>query len=796
VSLTRFRQQFKALIRADHAKVTLNNVDFSYIQVAACASCGVIISSVCEVNVASCSSLAFTGGKVRYLNYGYEFRSEAVHSGFLYSNAFSSVVISQVDFSFNAMLGRSSTSVATEGLLNLERFSYVVLEECSFSYNLLTAHGLLNIQSLNLPGSSGLSAQDYTQLVHVAVRRCTFNNNASLQGAAVGLIKGKTDALNIEVTGCHFTGNAAAVSSQAMLHIVSLTAAWQDVSLKDSLFTDNLSSTYVLSLTSTANLTLERLTFTANGFKQGQDLNSRVLKGFIDAGLYVSLYIDGVTASQSSGPLSIKDSAAVKLNELVFEGNIATTETAGLIVTASAVVQANLLSFSTNSLLGKGCAAASFDLTQAVTLSHLAFTANSALGEDTDASIACLYGEADVLTTLTDSTFTNNRAIRGVLISTQRQALVSRVSFKSNSATKSGGALLLESPSSAVSIALDIQDSSFEANSADAGGAVAIASKTQASGPVKLTLSQSTFSRNKASLGSAVYVDSSQKLVEGSLITSCTFTLNESSGQAQGGTIDIAMTTGTLTLVNSKFSSNSASFGSAVMSRIGGPAATVKLVIKESSFEGQTKGSVILSIPRSAEAFIEVSDCSFTANLDTCIELLDTHLKATKLSFVYNSATYAPAVQAANSMSSLEITSSSFESNSATTHSGAVYLTNYATLNCTDCDFYNNTAGVKAGALTVERSSVLNCTQCSFRANRAEGQASVVLVVDSTDVLFRNSKFLENEVTDTGTMMLISAKTQLHNCTFRANRSVKDSPGIVLNMSVLKVTQSSFASQQ
>jgi hypothetical protein len=740
--------------------------------------------------------LAYIGGKVRYLNYGYEFRSEAVYSGFLYSNAFSSVVISQVDFSFNAMLGRSSSSVGTEGLLNLERFSYVVLEECSFSYNLLTAHGVLNVQSLNLQGSSGLSAQDYTHLVHVAVRRCTFNNNASLQSAAVGLIQGKADAVNIEVTGCQFTGNAAAVSSQAMLHIVSLPSAWQDVTLRDSLFTDNLSSTYVLGLTLTSNLTLQRLTFTTNGFKQGQDLNSRVLKGFIDAGLYVSLNIEGVTASQSSGPLSIKDSTAVKLSELVFEGNIATTETAGLIVSASAVVQASGLSFSNNSLLGSGCAAASLDLTQAVTLSHLAFTANSALGDNTEASIACLYGEADVLTTLTDSTFTNNRAVSGVLISTQRQALVSRVSFTSNSASKTGGALLFMSPSAAVSIALDIQDCSFEANSADSGGALAVASRTQTSGPVKLTLSQTTFSRNKASLGSAVYIDSSQKLAEGSLIDSCTFTLNESSGQPQGGTIDIAMTTGTLTLLNSKFSSNSASLGSAVMSHIGGPAATVKLVIKECSFEGQTKGSVILSLPRSAEAFIEISDSSFTANLGTSIELLDTHLKATKLSFVHNSATYAPAVLATNSMSSLEITTSSFESNSATTHSGAVYLTNYAALNCTDCDFYNNTAGVKAGALTVERSSVLNCTQCSFRANKAEGQASAVLVVDSTDVLLKDSKFVDNEVTDTGTIVLISAQAQLHNCTFRANRSVKDSPGIVLNMSVIKVTQSTFASQR
>ena len=76
----------------------------------------------------SAPSIDFNGGRVAHLNYGYEYRNDVEHQGFIYATDIDSLSLKDIILTYNTVYDNS--------LIYVSRFANIEVENCEFTYNI------------------------------------------------------------------------------------------------------------------------------------------------------------------------------------------------------------------------------------------------------------------------------------------------------------------------------------------------------------------------------------------------------------------------------------------------------------------------------------------------------------------------------------------------------------------------------------------------------------------------------------------------------------------------------------
>lgn len=210
VLFTAFKMQLAALIESQCGDLELINVDFDDCIPNPTGLSTALITQSCPDESAPyyCGNFSYIGGSVTRLNWGYEYRSDIVLSGFLAADGFYSVVISKVRFEFNFLPVGENATTSSSTLILLGRFRTAVVSSCGFHYNIANwSCGVTIIHSFKFPlifDQSGLATEQI--LPHFTMTNTTFTNNTSAIGTVL-YVRFQNAHQNIHISNCTFRNN-------------------------------------------------------------------------------------------------------------------------------------------------------------------------------------------------------------------------------------------------------------------------------------------------------------------------------------------------------------------------------------------------------------------------------------------------------------------------------------------------------------------------------------------------------------------------------------------------------------
>ena len=346
------------------------------------------------------------------------------------------------------------------------------------------------------------------------------------------------------------------------------------------------------------------------------------------------------------------------------------------------------------------------------------------------------------LTTITRSSFTNNKAQTGSVIFTNGGELdISNSSFTNNEATTShGGAIVARNRTT-------IKDSTFTNNKAyNYGGAISVDKNT-----FTLDIQGCSFVNNSAATnGGAVYLASAG--------VTATFTETTDKGlfkanSAQNGGAIYVNACSTFSATGYMFEDNSAStYGGAVY--VG--AAIEKIEQCDFALNSSSRGGAIY-----AAQGMSIDDCDFISN---------------------NATQYGGSIFTTTAASGITMSNTRFRLNESTGRGGAISFSASAKL--TDCTFEQNASKDNGGAVYVIDSATLtligtDSTKAVFKHNHAVRGGAIFVRhanLDATGYTF-DSNIASNTSTGAGAINVectntsLTATATLATCTFTENKA-------------------------
>ena len=358
-----------------------------------------------------------------------------------------------------------------------------------------------------------------------------------------------------------------------------------------------------------------------------------------------------------------------------------------------------------------------------------------------------------------DATLTNGLADYGGAIYVDADSFLNtqNVVLYNNTATYRGGAIYSEGTVDVMDSVLDSNDITFRTKNDDNGGAAIYNLKGD------LSISNSNITNNLKDI--VIRDGNAGDLLVGVVVTSG-YTFIEDSYFANntgswGGAISslgyMNDESYLLSIKNSKFEGNNATFGGAIFVE------SSELVVDNCTFENNkgvgvgssgtsnTQGGAIVVFPEGASATI--TDSTFTdnsANLGGAVSLpgIDSNSIIDNCTFTDNTAAAnGGAVYYWSNTADLEITDSTFTGNSAP-DGGAVYFCGYSDLTVTGSEFTDNTADY-GGAIENEGFGALTVDDSKFTENAATVSGGAIISSGNTSV--SNSEFADNEAGVTNT---------------------------------------------
>ena len=318
-----------------------------------------------------------------------------------------------------------------------------------------------------------------------------------------------------------------------------------------------------------------------------------------------------------------------------------------------------------------------------------------------------------------------------------------------------------------------------------------------------VTLKNLIMKGGKADMGGAIWDDN--KLT----INKCTFTSNVATGKGTVGGGAIYKKGGSLSIVNSKFTSNVANKGN------GGAIAsfTNNVVINKTTFTSNKvkngNGGAIASYNKG----LKINGCTFKSNSATAtktsyggallLEGTTPSIKST--TFTSNTVkNHGGAILISKKVSGTIIDKCTFTSNKATKEDGGAISWSGAKGSITNCKFVSNTAKQDGGAIDsynkVKRSPpVLTIKNCLFNKNKASKSAAAVflgikikftitgcnftnnvkpkyggaLFFEGTSASVTSCKFSGNQASNSGGAIMVNTggKMSINKCTFTSNKA-------------------------
>ena len=615
--------------------------------------------------------------------------------------------------------------VGSSGTSNTQGGAIVVFPDGA---NAKITDSTFTANSANTGGAVSLAGVDSDSIIE----NCTFTDNTANDGGAVYLWT--QDTAVVTVANSTFSGNTAgwgnAISTDGALALSNNTISGLSADIAN--WGGSIISTIyaVVMNNGTYSYHMSDITLNATVTDDNGNLirDRNIVFTIGDMANVAASYVDGIYTATYT-PTTV-GTYVVSIEEEGADGFIVNTST--ITISRSLTDLAKLINDDTTGTItldGDYAYIAEFDesLENGIVIDkNIIIDANGSTISGSDVA-RLFYVAADADLTLKNATLINAKADKGaaVYVENAGQFEAYNVTFFNNTATYKGGAVYSEGSVNIVDSVFDSNDITFRTANDDNGGAAVY----NYNGVLSIVDSNITNNLkdivirngNAGDLLVGVVVTSGETVIRGSYFANNT--------GSWGGAISSLgyMNTEdyTVTVMNSKFEGNNATFGGAIFVE------SANLIVENSTFENNkgvgvgssgtsnTQGGAIVVFPDDASA--EITDSTFIAN----------------------SANIGGAVSLPGVTGDSVIDNCTFIDNTASADGGALYFwTEGADVTVKDSEFVNNTAPY-GGAIENEGIGDLTVDNCIFTENTASARGGAIISSGNTDV--SNSVFTDNE---------------------------------------------------
>jgi predicted outer membrane repeat protein len=799
------RQGYYAFIEAK-GTVYLLNVDFNNI-----LATGKVLTGFINQDCSSCASqniynyeckFSQEGGSVKYLNNGYELISTISQSGFYYGASMQDVAVKQVEFSSNiALRGESATSDAVQHLFTLKNaVKPVLFEKCSFIKNYIYG-SIINVDDKSLvfskPEEKDAKLLE-TTWEHIKVTSSKFEKNTVdslltvVMGQMVNVVLSKSKITNniffssmVDITHNNAVKaidadggkkNYTINATRKLLSLVPRKVTFSALTISSTYWKD-----YSFYLKNMANVKFDKSSMTDVGAYSGNVADFTLNSLIEDSAIYMKAdFMEDSRTAPCERNIFLDTCTNVQVSRLTFSS--VTCQGAAGAYALSHSGSFNLTKVTAGHITSSSTEGALFDITSNAEVQGEDITVSNLVNE---VGAGAFYLKKAVLK-LNKFTISNSSTAlsSGLYLVSMRSAEINNSSFTSLTTTSGYGAGFQVEFNAEEQPTLKVLNSKFTActSAKFSGGGIYMLFSVM---PLDLLIDNCEFKGNKShNGGSAVFVDSTVILKDSSTISNCKFTENSDD---LFGVLSINLST-QITISDCSFYSNTVNEG---VVYLGLTQKTSFLKMRSTQVTNNKSNNGI-----NVEGIGKDSNISFESvtvqnnQIKASVNLLRVTVSIKNSVFSENSSCLVCDYCYAT------VTDTKFLRNINTEPAGAVSLLDESTISCTRCEFTQNQAS-SGGAIRVDNNSTLSVKDSSFTGNSATESGGVIYMINShKDNSIINSTITGNTVTGSGIIFMIESRLSLDKVTFSANKSTRESPGIVTLTSEISANDSTFSSQE
>jgi len=747
------------------------------------------------------------GGKVLFLNDGYEYRPDIALTGLMAVQGMRLLSITNVTFRYSfAMVGYAATDVHS-ALIYVTNFRQMEVAFCTFEFGVAEISAAIYVKSeLEFPVTVQDGVAQEQLLPHLVVRDSEFVNNTSQTGALLHLFFAGEN-INIRLERLTFRANYALQGiilisctairpedSQGLPTSIDGVAVFlppRSVFISQITASSNVQQT-LLTVTNVANLRIQNCNFTLNGESSGTTDFAQGLAAIIATGqAYMRVLPSLPVQLQCAGLLVLTNVPNLVFADNQFDGNYCPDGVSGVIWSGNA----GEVDIHENAFLnGHGSGALTLILSEAVFLFNLVFRNNTNL---VNKSPVCLDIRelAPSTVTLSDCVFDSNVGWFSTvaLAVNTRHLILQRITVTNNTALYTCAGILF-APISSGDSRITITNSTLTGNHATSGGVLAIMDyegllSGNAQSKVQIQVAYSVFTENWSdSEGAGIFIGEFVGLHRDSFICNCTFTGNSA---LKGAALAVSFQSGSLAINNSSFVNNFAHLGAALYLNHASSVDT-NVTLSSCNFRSNQPDYAIQvqggSPPNEVHGRGNLFEEGFGAYAVFSGLLTETN---TVIRDQTNTAGGAMWVQMSAQVHLRNVT---MFSNRAAGKGGAFLISATSMLTLNNCDLYSNSAGESGGVVYADRDSIVSIDACTLHLNSAEKMGSV-LFISPGQLAMRNSLVFANHASFYAALILNFCTADITNVHFFNNTSDDDSPGIFASSCILNVSNSRFEDQ-
>ncbi|CAG9321988.1 unnamed protein product [Blepharisma stoltei] len=830
VNFTNFRQELKSVITSYGGNVTLTNVNFDnmrlYWSQVVQAQPGqsatppgkyaIIYFLDCGDPNYNCGSFEYTNGTVSRLNNGYEYGA-AQFSGFLSAEKIRNVKLKNVTFVNNIVYTPYVIST-TYSLLKVALFRYFEISHCTFEKNAAN-YGLIYLEPTTLSFRNDVNS--YNKLMdllfyHVNIHDSIFKNNfgefsgilsiayqSQLQKIwlenlfinANGVLSGPLILINNQVYSSDYITDTTVSITDEYGNISQAVFNKRDFIFKNSIITNNYpGGSGIFEMIQLVNLRFYNITVESNGSLETQNINTILWNYYVaDNSLYTKILVPNATSIDCLFLWSASTITNHELSESIFIKN--TCKNSGPFL-----YYPYIENFIISNCIFEGNSGSSASGVSLLTLyAGNMQIINSTFNNNTNSSpqgagaICLLQSLQNVY--IENTIISNNSANYSSGIYFEGGSLMlNNVTLKSNTARAGLGSVYFSVFSGADTNALDIKNSVFEENkSFDVrGGAIYVSGTIVSQDPISLSIVNSKFLSNSAPSGSAIYIESNTVLTNNSIIDSCIFDSNTAKAK---GTIVNYYQYGILNISNSLFIYNYAELGSALYLAPSKQSDSdiSKIILTSCNFTNNSGKNVLCTDDMAIYSYIETFKCIFQKNEGLAIYLVHDYWKDTESIIANSTITAGTVYLTANATADCELTT--FLNNTSTKYAGAIRAEGNSYFHCSHCNFYKNSAKY-GGVLYFDQLSYFSIEYSNFSSNFCSDKGAVIYIIGSDKYsVLSYSRLFQNHAKSEGLIYSLTSNIKIDNCRIYNNTANRITPGIYLTLSNATITNSKFRDQ-
>ena len=586
----------------------------------------------------------------------------------------------------------------------------IQIEDTNFTRNEASVGGVFGIMNQAKLGIARCLFEDnlarekggaiFGDNIALQVQETTFVANNALHGGAM-YVQANTQAL---LTNCKFHNNVAENAGGAIRGQCYVT-----LELHDTNFTSNKASQGgVFDIIDQANLLITHCVFEDNeAHQRGGAISGQSITLCVGESRFIT------NTAQYGGAVDAKKSI-LEINETYFSFNKASVQGAAIQVNISCQLLLRKCQFLNNTAQKLGGA---------------------------------VYGQENSTLKMHETNFTGNQAVQGGAITTKQHGnlLITHCVFQENFAYEIGGAIL------SASSKIYLHDAKFISNKAQYGGAI-VAQKSE------VEIKDTYFAHNMASKhGGAIHVKVRSRV----LLVTCKFQGN--SAQKVGGAIH-TFSIATLEVHETYFIENHASHGGAIYT-IEQTNILVIHSIFEDNLADQAGGAILVT-----NITLHMRDTKFISNKAAyggAIMLKSSELKINGAYFSQNIASSHGGAIYVKIQCQLLLRMSALHGNVAEKLGGAIHSLGNSYLDIHQTNFTGNVA-LRGGGFSIRQSTNLRVTHCKFENNLAhETGGAIIGVKIILDI--KTTKFTSNKAQQGGAITVQNSLLDMNGTHFIQN---------------------------